>query len=76
MNRTRGSQRQRRLVRSIVLGTLAVVASIVWLAGELGMDRRELLDFALTSLLMVLATVGLAILGAAGLRLLKRLLRR
>ncbi len=76
MNSSRGNLRQRRLTRTIVLGTVAVVASLAWLATELGMDRRELLDFALTSLLMVLALVVLAIFGAALLRVLKHLLRR
>lgn len=70
------SKQHRRLVRTIVLGTVAVAASIAWLASELGMDRGELLDFALTSLFMVLGVVALGLLGAGLLRGLKRLFRR
>ncbi|MEQ8859376.1 MAG: hypothetical protein RIC56_12080 [Pseudomonadales bacterium] len=76
MTRAPGSSRQRRLVRTIVLGSLAVVASIAWLSGQLGMDRAELLDFALTSVLLVAGLVVLAVFGAVALRLLKRLLGR
>lgn len=76
MRRAPGSLRQRRLVRTIVLGSVAVVASIAWLAGQLGMDREELLDFALTSVLLVGGLVVLAVFGAVLLRGVKRLLRR
>lgn len=72
----RSNQHHRRLVRTIVLGTVAVVAGIAWLAGELGMNKEELLDFAGTSALLVGAMVLLALLGAAVLRGLKKLFRR
>ncbi|MDZ7670646.1 MAG: hypothetical protein U5Q16_14940 [Gammaproteobacteria bacterium] len=72
----RSNLQQRRLVRTIVLGTVAVVAGIAWLAGELGMDKEELLDFAGTSVLLVGAMVVLALLGAAVLRVLKKLFGR
>jgi len=67
---------QRRLVRTIVLGAIAVAAAIWWLSDALGMDRDELLDFALTGLWLVLAMVVLALAGAALLRALKWLFRR
>ena len=73
--RTRRSS-QRRLVRTIVLGTLAVFAAIAWLASELGMDTGELLGYALTSLMMVAGVVVLALAGAALLRLVGRLTGR
>lgn len=68
--------RQRRLTRTIVLGTVAAAGGIAWLADTLGMDTRELLDFAVTSLALVAGLVLLAVLGAAALRGLKWLLRR
>lgn len=68
--------RQRRLTRTIVLGSVAVAAGIAWLADSLGMDAGELMDFAVTSALLVLGVVLLALLGAATLRGLKWLLRR
>ncbi len=67
---------QRRLVRSIVLGTIAVAAAIWWLSDELGMDQGELLEFAVTGLWLVLGTVILALAGAAVVQGLKWLFRR
>lgn len=72
----RSNQQHRRLVRTIVLGTVAVAFGIYWLAGELGMDRQELLDFARTSAFMVGGLVVLALLGAGVLRGLKKLFGR
>ncbi len=68
--------RQRRLTRTILLGAVAVAGGIAWLADTLGMDSRELVDFAITSALLVGALVLLAVLGAAALRGVKWLLRR
>lgn len=70
----RGSQR--RLVRTIVLGTVAVVAAIAWMASEFGMDARELGGYALTSVAMVAAAVVLGLAGAGLLRLIRKLTRR
>jgi uncharacterized membrane protein len=65
----------RRLTRTIVLGAIVVFLAIYWLADQMGLDRDELLGYALTSLMLVGVLVVLAVLGAALLRLLKRLLR-
>ena len=70
------SVQQRRLIRTIVLGSVAVFAAIAWLSSELGMDRDELIEYALTGLWLVLDMVVLALAGAALLRGLKWLLRR
>jgi|TARA_Y100001933_G_scaffold8761_2_gene7840 hypothetical protein len=70
------SVQQRRLIRTIVLGSVAVFAAIAWLSSELGMDRDELIEYALTGLWLVLGMVVLALAGAALLRGLKWLLRR
>jgi hypothetical protein len=67
---------QGRLVRTIVLGAIALVAGLAWLARQLGIDADELLSFARISLILVLGTVLLGVLGAALLRGLKWLLRR
>ncbi len=70
------SSRQSRLVRSIVLGALAVAAGVGWLAVELGMDRRVLAEYALTSLALVAVLVVLAVAGAVVLRLVRRIIGR
>lgn len=65
--------RHRRLTRTIVLGAVAVVAGIAWLARELGMNPDELKAFAITSLWLVMGIIALAVVGAVVLRLLRRL---
>lgn len=57
------SLRQRRLTRTVLLGSLAVAAAIAWLALEWEVDYRMLIDYALVSLLLVLAAVVLAAAG-------------
>lgn len=75
LERTRRSS-QRRLVRTVVLGTVAVAAAIAWMAMEFGMDADELVGYAVTSLMLVLGLVALALAGAAVMRLVRRLLGR
>lgn len=67
---------QRRLIRTIVLGTIAMVAGLAWLADALDIDTGELFGFAASGLLMVAVVVVLAMLGAAILRGLRYLFRR
>ena len=57
--------RLRRLTRTIVLGSLAVAAAIAWLAIEWEADLRELIDYALVSVLLVVTAVALASAGGA-----------
>jgi hypothetical protein len=66
----------RRLVRTVLLGTVAVFAAIAWLAHELDMDTGELLGYAGTGLLMVGVVVVLALVGSAVLRGVRRWFRR
>jgi hypothetical protein len=47
-------QRSRRVARALLGGAVAVVVGIGYLASELGLDRRELLEFAEVSVLMTL----------------------
>lgn len=76
MTAVRRGGAQRRLVRTIVLGAIALVAGLAWLARQLGIEAEELLSFARISFFLVLGTVLLGVLGAALLRGLKWLLRR
>ena len=47
-------QRSRRVARALLGGMVAVVLGIGYLSSELGLDRRELLEFAEVSVLMTL----------------------
>jgi len=72
----RGSGGGPRLVRTILLGTVAVAFAVYWLAQSYGVDLDELLGYLRTSLLFVgfFALVGLA--GGCLLWLLRRLRQR
>lgn len=47
----------KRLARTILLGAVAAVAALTWLARELGLDQDELLGYAATSVVLVAALV-------------------
>ena len=74
-SRGRGTN-HRRLVRTLLLGTLAVAASIYWLAVEYGVDMRELAGYLGASFLFVILFAALAIAGAVVLRAVKKLQTR
>ncbi len=65
--------RHTRLARTIVLGAVAVVFALFWVARELELDRDELLDYLGASALFVAILIGLGVLGAVVLWLIKRL---
>jgi len=65
--------KRNRLGRTILLGTLAVVFALFWLARELDLDRDELLGYLGTSALFVTILIGCSLLGAALIWLIKRL---
>lgn len=71
-NRRPPARKRNRLVRTILLGTLAVAFALIWLARELDLDRDELLGYLATSALFVAIPIGFGIVGAAVLWLLKR----
>lgn len=76
-NRQRlGGWRQRRLFRTLLLGTLAVAAAIYWLAREYGADMAELAGFLWASLAFVAGAAIAALAGAALLRAARRLFFR
>jgi hypothetical protein len=54
-------RRHNQLARTILLGALVAAASIVWLAGEFGIDRRELAGYLAASLVFVIVPVVLAL---------------
>ena len=62
----------RRLVRTLLLGTVAVAASIYWLAKEYDVDMRELAGYLGASAAFVVLCATLAIAGTFVLRAVKR----
>lgn len=67
---------QRRLVRTVLLGSLAVGLAIHWLADAYGVDGRMLLSALWMSIGFVVLLAGLAVVGGLLLGLAKRLLRK
>jgi hypothetical protein len=61
-----------RLTRTIVLGTVATIAALVWLGEQYGIQREVMLEFVGTSALFV----GLLIVAGLGATVLIRALRR
>ncbi len=74
-NRPRGVN-HRRLTRTLLLGALAVAASIYWLAVEYAVDMEELAGYLGSSLLFVAVFAVPAIVGAVVLRAVRRLRTR
>lgn len=67
---------QRRLVRTVLLGSVAVGLAIHWLADAYGVDGRMLLSALWRSIGFVALLAGLAVAGGLLLGLAKRLLRK
>ena len=66
---------QRRLVRTVLLGSVAVGLAIHWLADAYGVDGRMLLSALWRSIGFVALLAGLALVGGLLLGLAKRMLR-
>ncbi len=64
-----------RLGRTIVLGAIAVAFSIIWLADSWGVDRAELWDYFLTSVLFVGVFVAVGVFAGLLFWLVKKLIR-
>ena len=64
-----------RLGRTIVLGAIAVAFSIIWLADSWGVDRAELWDYFLTSVLFVGVFVAVGVFAGLLFWLVKKLVR-
>ncbi len=46
-----------RLIRTVILGTIAVAVAIIWLGDQYGIEREETLQYLLAAVLFV-ATLG------------------
>ena len=72
-NRRVEAVKRNRLVRTILLGTVAVGVSLIWVARELELDRAELLGYLANSALFVAVLIACALLGAVVAWLIRRL---
>ena len=72
-NRRLEAVTSKRLVRTILLGTLAVAFAVIWLARELELNPDELLSYLGGSLLLVAIVIGFSLLGGCCVWLVKRL---
>jgi hypothetical protein len=52
-----------------------VFLALYWLADQMGLDRNELLGYALTSLMLVGVLVLFALIGVVVIRVIRRLMR-
>ena len=55
--------RSARLIRTVLLGAVAVIVAILWLGDQYGIEREETLEFLLASAIFV---GGLTLTGIAG----------
>ena len=65
-----------RMFRSILLGTVAMVAGIIWLGDQYGVERQETIELMLASAGFVLALTAAGVLGAVLIRLLRHVFNR
>lgn len=64
-----------RTLRTILLGTIAMIGGVIWLGDQYGVDRQETLNLLMTSagFVVVLALAGLA--GAVAIWLVRRMFK-
>ncbi len=65
-----------RMLRTILLGTVAMVAGVLWLGDQYGVEREETIELLLTSGAFVLLLTAAGVFGALLIRLLRWLLSR
>ncbi|MEM7101153.1 MAG: hypothetical protein AAF541_23025 [Pseudomonadota bacterium] len=65
-----------KLMRTIALGTVAVIAGFFWVGEQYGIDREMMLDYLTSSLLFVAFLAGIGVLGAFLLAAFKRITRK
>ena len=68
--------RWRRMARTILLGTTAALAGVVWVAQQYGVAVSDSLAFLGTSVLFVLGLIGVALVAACLLWLVRKVLGR
>ena len=80
---TRASERVRaqrksmpRMFRTILLGTVAMVAGIIWLGDQYGVERLETIELMLASAGCVLALTAAGVRGAVLIRLVRHVFNR
>ena len=73
-----GAQRQSsgRMFRTILLGTVAMVAGVLWLGDQYGVERKETVELLLTSAGFVLLLTVAGVFGALLIRLMRRVFNR
>ncbi len=60
------------MLHSVVLGTVALGASVYYFAGQFGVDRQEMLGYMVVSAGLLVGLVAAAALAAVALRWLRR----
>ena len=65
-----------RMFRTILLGTVAMVAGIIWLGDQYGVERQETIELMLTSAGFVLGLTAAGVLGAVFIRLMRHVFNR
>ena len=65
-----------RMFRTILLGTVAMVAGIIWLGDQYGVERQEIIELMLASAGFVLALTAAGVLGAVLIRLVRHVFNR
>lgn len=65
-----------RLTRTIILGTIATAAGLMWIGEQYGVEPAVMLEFMATSALFVGLLVVAGLFGTLALWLVKKLLRR
>lgn len=65
-----------RMFRTILLGTVAMVAGVLWLGDQYGVAREETIELLLTSGVFVLLLTAAGVFGALLIRLLRWLFSR
>ena len=65
-----------RTFRTILLGTVAMVAGIIWLGDQYGVERQATIELMLASAGFVLALTAAGVLGAVLIRLLRHVFNR
>lgn len=68
--------RWRQMARTILLGTTTALAGVVWVAQQYGVAVADSLAFLGSSVVFVLALIGVALVAACVLWLLRKLLQR
>jgi len=75
----RSSARRRtwvRTARTVVLGTLAAIAAMFWVARQYGVQTEVMLEFLVTSVFFVGLMIGSGLIGVLLLRGLRQLFKR